>query len=153
MIRPVAQHLANNPGIAQHLAGTIGGDAPMRLRHTIHLLTHGVHDGWLTAFFVLLIISLPFIIALIGIIYRRTQQRSAQPTPAYRPVSVAPWQAGTITPPAAPWQSGMGSSAAMQPHYPPTYTPAPIASATPAVPTWSAPQANQWAAPAPQWSR
>jgi len=154
MIRSVAQHLVNNPGIAQHVAATIGGDAPMRLRHTIHLARHGVHGGWLTAVIFLLIISLPFIIALAGIIYRRTQQKSAQASPAYRPISVAPWQAGTTTPPAAPWQSGMASSAAAQPSYSPlSYTPAPIASAAAPVPAWNAPQTNNWAAPARQWTR
>lgn len=149
MTRSIAQHLATNPGIAQHLAGTIGGDAPMRLRHTIHLLQHGVHGGWVTAVIALLIISLPFIIALAGIIYRRTQRGSAQASPAYRPVSIAPWQSGATTAPAAaPWQSGMVSSAAL-PYSPLTHTPAPAA---PAVSAWSTPQANQWVAPTPQWS-
>lgn len=153
MTRTLAQHVANNPGFAQHFAGSISGDAPLRLRHTIHLLQHGVHGGWLTAIIFLLIISLPFIIALAGIVYRRTQRGSAQAAPAYRPVSIAPWQSSTATPPAAPWQSGMASSAATQSYSPPTYTPAPIASAAAPVPAWNAPQTNYWAAPAPQWTR
>lgn len=154
MIRSVAQHLVNNPGTPQHLASTIGGDAPMRLRHTTtHLLHHGAHGGWLSTVIFLLIICLPFIIALAGIIYRRTQHKSAQASPAYRPISVAPWQADTTTPPAAPWQSGMASSAATQSYSPPTYPPAPIASAATPVPAWNAPQTNNWAAPAPQWTR
>ncbi|MUL48415.1 hypothetical protein FZI85_27890 [Mycobacterium sp. CBMA293] len=137
MTRTIAQHLAGNPGFAQHVAGNLSGDAPMRLRHTVHLLQHGVHGGWLTAIIFLLIMALPFIIALAGIIYRRTQRGSAQASPAYRPVS------------AAPWQSGMASSAT--PLYgSPAYPSAPIASAAPA---WTAPQANRWAAPAPQWTR
>ncbi|GAA2401158.1 hypothetical protein [Mycolicibacterium llatzerense] len=149
MTRPIAQHLANNPGIAQHLANNLGGDAPMRLHHKVHTLQHGVHGGWLTAIIALLIIGLPFIIALAGIIYRRTQRGSAQAAPVYRPASAAPWQSGTTTPAAAPWQSGMASSA-MQPYNPPTYASAPTASTAPA---WTAPQANHWAAPAPQWAR
>ncbi|MFL0177628.1 hypothetical protein [Mycobacterium sp. SMC-13] len=153
MIRSVAQHLVNNPGIAQHVAATIGGDAPTRLRHTTHLLRHGAHGGWLTTIIFLLIICLPFIIALAGIIYRRTQRGSAQASPTYRPISVAPWQADTTTPPAAPWQSGMASSAAVQSYSPQPYTPAPIASAAAPVPAWNTPQTNNWAAPAPQWTR
>lgn len=154
MTRTLAQHVANNPGFAQHFAGSISGDAPLRLRHTVHMLHHGGHGGgWLTTIIFLLIIGLPFIIALAGIIYRRTQRGSAQASPTYRPISVAPWQAGTTTPPAAPWQSGMASSAAVQSYSPQPYTPAAIASAAAPVPAWNAPQTNNWAAPAPQWTR
>jgi len=153
MTRSIAQHLATNPGIAQHLAGTIGGGgAPVRLYHKVHLLHHGVHGGWVTAVIALLIISLPFIIALAGIIYRRTQRGTAQASPAYRPVSIAPWQSGATTAPAAaPWQSGMVSSAA-QPYSPLTHTPVPTAPATPLVSAWSTPHASQWVAPTPQWT-
>ncbi len=147
MIRPIAQHLANNPGIAQHLASNLSGDAPMRLRHTVHLLQHGVHGGWLTAIIFLLIIGLPFIIALAGIIYRRTQRGAEQAAPGYRPVSVAPWQSGIPTPPAAPWQSGMASFTGPS-HSPLPYAPAPAATLS----AWNAPQVNHWAGPAPQWN-
>lgn len=152
MIRVVAQHLANNPGIAQHVANNLGGDAPMRLYHKVHLLQHGVHGGWLTFIIFLVIIGLPFIIAFAGMIYRRTQRGSAQAPTAYRPVNVAPWQSGPTAPAAAPWQSGIASSG-MQPYSAPTYPSAPSAPAAPTVPAWSAPQANHWAAPAPQWTR
>lgn len=152
MTRTVAQHLTNNPGIAQHLANNLGGDAPMRLHHRVHTLQHGVHGGWLTAIIALLIIGLPFVIALAGIIYRRTQRGSAQAPTAYRPTSVAPWQSGTTPPPAAPWQSGMASSA-MQPYNPPAFTPAAVTTPAPAAPAWSAPQAYNWSAPTPQWTR
>ena len=153
MTRSIAQHLATNPGIAQHLATNIGGGgAPVRLYHKVHLLQHGVHGGWVTAIISLLIISLPFIIALAGIIYRRTQRGSAQASPAYRPVSVAPWQSGaTAAPAAAPWQSGM-VSAGVQPYSPLTHTPVPTAPAAPAVSAWSTPQANQWVAPTSPWT-
>lgn len=152
MTRVIAQHIANNPGIAQHLASTLGGDAPMRFRHRVHTLQHGVHGGWATTIIALLIIGLPFIIALAGIIYRRTQRGSAQASPAYRPVNVAPWQSGATAPPAAPWQSGLASSA-MQPYNPAVATPSPPAAAVPAAPAWSAPQAYTWSAPTPHWTR
>lgn len=150
MTRTIAQHLANNPGIAQNVASNLGGDAPMRLHHKVHMLQHGVHGGWLTAIIALLIIGLPFIIALAGIIYRGTRRGSAHASTAYRSVTVAPWQSGTTTPAAAPWQSGMVSST-NQPYTPPAAAPAPVTPAAPSVPAWSAPL-YQGAAPTPQWT-
>ncbi|MFL0243257.1 hypothetical protein [Mycobacterium sp. SMC-17] len=163
MTRTIAQHLANNPGIAQHVASNLGGDAPMRLHHRVHTLQHGAHGGWLTAIIALLIIGLPFIIALAGIIYRGTRRGSTHASTAYRPVTVAPWQSGTTTPAAAPWQSGTTTPAAApwqsgmvsstsQPYTPPTAAPAPVTPPAPAVPAWSAPPVYQGAAPAPQWT-
>jgi hypothetical protein len=122
----------------------------MRLRHTVHLLQHGYHFGWLTILFTILLFAL-----LIAVVfYRRGQSGSGQSSPAYRPAVVAPWQQSNVGQlPAAPGQSGMASSAAPrsgQPVYSAAQWTPPVAA-----PAWNAPQGNHWPAPVatPQWTR
>jgi hypothetical protein len=135
--------------LAQHLASSSGELAPMRLRHTVHLLQHGYHFGWLTIGFTILLFGL----LIAAAVYRRGQSGRGQSLSAYRPTAAAPWQPSNVNqPPAAPWQSGIASSAT--PHYgQPVYA---SAAWTPSVsaPAWNGSQANNWPAPAaPQWTR
>ena len=136
--------------LASHLPGTGGVGAPMRLRHTLHLMQHGYDFSWLTIGITILLFGL----LIAAAVYRSRQSGTGQSSSPYRPSTAAPWQPGcSDQPPAAPWQSGMASSPA--PRYgQPAYSAGPWTPPVPA-PVWNAPQASSWPAPvaAPQWTR
>lgn len=126
-----------------------GTGAPMRFRHTVHLLQHGYHFNWLTIGLTVLLFGL----LIAAYVYRRSQSGSGQSPSTYRQTSAAPWQPNNAhQAPAAPWQSGVASAA--EPGYGrPALSPAPSAPPGSAR-TWNAPQTNSWQGPAmPQRTR
>ena len=95
----------------------------------------GIHWVWLL---VLLLKLLPFVLAIAGIIYRKTRRGTDNASSAYTPNGpvIAPWQPiatqpsggyGTHNPPVAPWQPAAGYSPApaLAPSTALSYTPAP----------------------------
>ncbi len=97
--------------------------------------TSGFHWVWLL---VLLLKLLPFVLAIAGIIYRKTRRGATNASSAYAPNGpiVAPWQpmptqpsGGYVTQsqPVAPWQPAPAYSAApaLAPSAPLSYAPAP----------------------------
>lgn len=125
----------------QYLAINPSDVAPMRLHHTVHLLRHGHHFGWLALGFTILIFGL----LIAAAIYRRGQGGSGQPPSTYRSTAMAPWQPSSFNqPPPAPWQSGMASS--VEPHYgQPAYSSTPWTPPS-SPPAWNTSQANYWPA-------
>lgn len=134
---------------ADRIGHSGGADAPMRFRHTVHLLQHGYHFNWLTISLTVLLFGL----LIAAYVYRRGRSGSGQSRSTYGPPPAAPWQSSTgHQAPGAPWQSGMASAAA--PGYCQTaFSPTPWA--PPGSPrAWNTPQANSWQGPAtPQWTR
>jgi len=126
-----------------------GADAPMRFRHTVHLLQHGYHFNWLTISLTVLLFGL----LIAAYVYRRGRSGSGQSRSTYGPPPAAPWQSSTgHQAPGAPWQSGVAGAAA--PGYcQPAFSPTPWA--PPGSPrAWNTPQANSWQGPATaQWTR